>query len=71
MEEFEVYGGIVVEIFFKEFVEEKNDIICGFFKEKEIIELMYWEEMNDLVKKFEEEKEYLWYEFELEKEDLL
>ena len=71
MEEFEAHGGTAAETLAKEFAEEKNDIICGFLKEKEIIELMHREEMNDLVKKFEEEKEYLRHEFELEKEDLL
>ena len=71
MEEFEASSGTAAETLAKEFAKEKNDIICGFLKEKEIIELMHREEMNDLVVKFEEEKEYLRHEFELEKEDLL
>lgn len=70
MEEFEASSATAAETLAKEFAAEKNDIICGFLKEKEIIELMHREEMNDLVKKFEEEKEYLRHEFELEKEDL-
>ena len=71
MEEFEASSATAAETLAKEFAEEKNDIICGFLKEKEIIELMHREEMIDLVKKFEEEKEYLRHEFELEKEGLL
>ena len=71
MEEFEASNGTAAETLAKEFAKEKNDIICGFLKEKEIIEMMHREEMNDLVVKFEEEKEYLRHEFELEKEDLL
>lgn len=71
MEEFEASNGTAAEILAKEFVKEKNDIISGFLKEKEIIEMMHREEMNDLVQKFEEEKEYLQHEFKLEKEDLL
>ena len=71
MEEFEASSGTAAENLATKFAEEKNDIICGFLKEKEIIGLMHREEMNDLVKKSEEDKEYLRHEFELEKEDLL
>lgn len=71
MEELDASDGNVAEALAKEFAKEKNDIVCGFLKEKEIIEMMHKEEVNDLVEKFEHEKEYIRKEFELEKEDLL
>ena len=55
----------------EQFAKEKNDIVCGFLKEKEIIEMMHKEEVNELVDKYEREKESMRREFELEKENLL
>ena len=55
----------------EQFAKEKNDIVCGFLKEKEIIEIIHKEEVNDIVAKYEQEKECIRREFELEKEDLL
>ncbi|KAL9987735.1 hypothetical protein ACROYT_G002089 [Oculina patagonica] len=71
MEEFEASNVNTADTLVKEFAKEKNDIVCGFLKEKEIIEMMHKEEVNDLIKKFEQEKEYMRNEFELEKQDLL
>lgn len=53
------------------FDKEKNDIICGFLKEKEIIEVMHTEEMTELAMKFEQEKDFMRRQFELEMKNLL
>ena len=71
MEEFEASNGNAAETLAKEFAKEKNDIVCGFLKEKELIEMMHKEEVNNLIQKFEQDKESMRNEFELEKEDLL
>ena len=55
----------------EQFAKEKADIICGFLKEKEIIEIMHNEEISELVDKFEQEKDFMRRQFELEREDLL
>ena len=55
----------------EQFAKEKTDIICGFLKEKEIIEIMHKEEISELVDKFEQEKDFMRRQFELEREDLL
>lgn len=55
----------------EQFAKEKTDIICGFLKEKEIIEIMHKEELSELVDKFEQEKDFMRRQFELEREDLL
>ena len=55
----------------EQFAKEKNDIVCGFLKEKELIEMMHSEEVNGLVAKYEQEKEFMRRQFESEKEDLL
>ena len=70
MEEFET-SNENVDALVKKFAMEKNDIVCGFLKEKEMIEMMHQEEVNNLVEKFEQEKENMRNEFELEKKDLL
>ena len=55
----------------EQFEKEKNDILCGFLKEKEIIEVMHTEEMTALAKKFEQEKDFMRSQFELEMKNLL
>ena len=55
----------------EQFAKEKNDIICGFLKEKEIMETMHKDEMKELVATFELEKDFIRKKFELEKRDLL
>ena len=55
----------------EQFAKEKTDIICGFLKEKEIIEIMHKEEISELVDIFEQEKDFMRRQFELEREDLL
>ena len=62
---------VEVELQRQQFVQEKNDIVCGFLKEKEIIEIMHKEEVDDLVARHEQEKELMRKEFKLEKQDLL
>ena len=62
---------VEVELQRQQFVKEKNDIVCGFLKEKEIIEIMHKEEVDDLVTRHEHEKELMRKEFQLEKQDLL
>ena len=55
----------------EQFDKEKNDILCGFLKEKEIIEAMHTEEITALAKKFEQEKDFMRRQFELEMKNLL
>lgn len=70
MEEFEA-ANETADALAQKFASEKNDIVCGFLKEKEIIGMMHQEEVNKLVEKFEQEKESMRNDFELEKKDLL
>ena len=62
---------VEVELQRQQFVKEKNDIVCGFLKEKEIIEIMHKEEVDNLVARHEQETELMRKEFQLEKQDLL
>ena len=62
---------VEVELQREQFVKEKNDIVCGFLKEKEIIEIMHKEEVDDLVARHEQETELMRNEFQLQKQDLL
>ena len=70
MEEFEA-ANETADALAQKFASEKNDIVCGFLKEKEIIGMMHQEEVNKLIGKFEQEKESMRNDFELEKKDLL
>ena len=56
---------------FVEVAREKHDIVRGFLKEKEIIDVMHKEKINELKTEFEQEKHRMWREFELEKKELL